>query len=169
MREVRVKRVVANLRTRAFEVSLTHKLEYEFPFARCDPPPAPRDSIVELFVDPELARMGFTYRLESGVEGCVLADQVLDYNSDPRYLTELVLYRLTAEALARLETQGMTKRQLARTMQTSPAQICRLLDTTYYRKSIEQMTRVLFHLGAELKVEVIDRLADAEVKGRPAA
>ena len=46
---------------------------------------------------------GFTYRLNSGAEGSVHVDAVLEYNEDPAYMAELMLYRLSQEAKERFE------------------------------------------------------------------
>ena len=66
-----------------------------FPYAKSDPRPTPSDRVRVVEVDPELGREGFTYRLESGAEGTVHIEQVLEYNRDPTYIRELLLYRLT--------------------------------------------------------------------------
>ncbi|HVC71342.1 MAG TPA: hypothetical protein VNC61_13890 [Acidimicrobiales bacterium] len=49
-----------------------------FPYTKADPAPLPTDRIAEVFVDPELGREGFTYRLASGAEGSVHIDAVLE-------------------------------------------------------------------------------------------
>jgi hypothetical protein len=62
---VKVTSVKANNHKRAFEVG-PRRGHWCYPFAKCEPPPVPEDPIVDLFIDPELAREGFTYRLKSG-------------------------------------------------------------------------------------------------------
>ena len=46
---------------------------------------------------PELGGEGFSYVLASGADGCVLMDQVLDYNEEPGYMRDLLLHKLTCE------------------------------------------------------------------------
>ena len=48
-------------------------------------------------------------------------------------MAELTLYRLTLEAQVRLERSGLSVRQVARSLGTSPAQLYRLLDPTIPR------------------------------------
>jgi hypothetical protein len=111
----------------------------------------------EVFVDPELDREGFTYRLASGDEGSVHIDAVLEYNEDPSYMAELTLYRLTTEAKSRFETSGLSAREVSRWLGTSPAQLYRLLDPTNYSKSVKQLISLLYVLGCEVDVEVKER------------
>jgi len=110
-------------------------------------------------VDKELGGEGFTYELESGAEGTVHIDQVLDYHQDPGYMADLLLYKLTVEAQKRIERSGIGIRQLARRLRTSPSQLYRLLDTTNYRKSVRQVLSLLHALDCEVDLVVRDREA----------
>ena len=103
-------------------------------------------------VDPELGREGFTYRLASGAEGSVHIDSVLDVNADPDYLARLELYQLTLEARVRLEASGLSVRQAAERLGTSPPQLYRILDPTNYSKSARQLLAVLALGGASISV-----------------
>ena len=153
---MKITSVRANNRKRVFEV-VTRSGEWSFPYGKTDPSPTPADPIVELFIDPELAREGFTYVLASGAEGSVMMDHVLDYNEDPGYMRDLLLHNLTVEALKRLETAALSKREIIRRLGTSPAQFYRLLDTTNYRKSVDKMLALLQVLGCEVEVTVREK------------
>jgi hypothetical protein len=153
---VKVTHVIANNRKRVFEVD-TRRQMFVFPYAKATPAPSPDDRIVEVYVDPELGREGFTYQLESGAEGSVHIDAVLEYNEDPSYMAELTLYRLTLEAMERYESSGLSAREVARLLDTSPTQLYRLLDPTNYAKSLKQLLSLLYLLGAEVEVEVRNR------------
>jgi hypothetical protein len=93
----------------------------------------------------------------SGVEGSVHIDAVLEYNEDPSYLADLALYRLTQEARTRFEISGLSTREVARSLGTSPAQLYPLLDPTNYSKSLRQLLWLLYLLGCDVDVEVRDR------------
>jgi len=56
----------------------------------------------------------FTYVLESGDEGSVHLDQVLEYNEDPTCLRDLLIYRLTVEAKERVEESDLSRRASSR-------------------------------------------------------
>jgi hypothetical protein len=152
---VKIRKVVANNRRRAFEVH-TRRETFVFPYSEAVPVPSSDDRIEEVYVDPELGREGFTFRLASGAEGSVHVDSVLEYNEDP-YMAELTLYRLTLEAKKRFESSGLSAREVSRLLGTSPTQLYRLLDPTNYGKSLKQLVALLYLLGAEVEVEVKNR------------
>jgi hypothetical protein len=56
-----------------------------------------------------------------------------------------------------VEASGLSKRELARALGTSPTQLYRLLDPTYYGKSIGQMTALLRLVGKDVELVVSDR------------
>lgn len=111
-------------------------------------------SMWEVFPDPEAGNEAFTYRLASGVGDTVHLDAVLEYNQDPRILNELLLYRLTGEALDAVPKSDLSKRELIRRLGTSPSQFYRLLDPTYYGKSVGQLVALFRLLGMRVDVVV---------------
>ncbi len=153
---MKIQSVVANNRRRAFEVH-TRRDAFVFPYNKAEPTPSADDRIADVYVDPELGREGFSYRLASGAEGSVHLDAVLEYNEDPSYMAELTLYRLTLEAKERYEASGLSARETARLLDTSPTQLYRLLDPTNYAKSLRQLMSLLYVLGAEVEFEVRNR------------
>ena len=160
---MKVLEVTSNNRKRVFEVRVRGRT-LVLPYAKVDPTPSSDDPIAEVSVDPDLGREGFTYRLASGVEGSVHLDAVLEYNEDPSYMTELMLYRLTVEARRRLQTSGLTVREVARWLGTSPTQLYRLLDPTNSSKSMRQLVSLLYLLGCDVDVRVVDR-SDGRLAG----
>jgi hypothetical protein len=150
---VKITAVRANNQKRAFEVT-TRRGQWLFPYAKTSPTPTPSDPIVDVYVDPELGHEGFTYLLRSGAEGSLHIDHVLDYNEEPGYMRDLLLHNLTVKALERIERGGLSRREIIRRLGTSPAQFYRLIDPTNYRKSIDQMLRLLQVLDCEVEVVV---------------
>jgi hypothetical protein len=150
---VKVGRVDVNTRERAFHVRLGRKT-FRFPFVKADPMPAANDPVVRVWTDPELAHQGFSFALASGKEGSILADQVLEYNQDPRLLRKLTLHALTARALEVLEQSGLSRREVIRRLGTSPSQFYRLIDPANYQKTIDQMLALLNVLGCEVEFTV---------------
>jgi hypothetical protein len=148
--------VIANNRRHLFEVR-TRRQDLVFPYAKADPAPSKLDRVEEVYVDDELGREAFTFRLASAAEGSVHLDAVLEYNDDPSYMADLALYRLTQEARTRFETSGLSAREVARSLGTSPTQLYRLLDPTNYTKSLRQMLSFLYLLGCDVDVEVKER------------
>ncbi len=72
-------------------------------------------------------------------------------------MRDLLLYNLTVQALKRLETTRVSKRETIRRLGTSPAQFYRLIDPTDYRKSVDKMLSLLQVLGCEVELVVRDR------------
>ncbi len=153
---MRIRKVTHNNRRRAFEVKVTGRVFF-YPYAGCEPRPEPANKVIGASVDRELGGEGFTYILESGDEGVVHVEQVLEYNEDPAYLKDLFLYKLTIEALNRLKTSPLSKREIIRRLGTSAAQFYRLLDPTNYRKSAGQLLSLLCVLGCEVELVVRPR------------
>jgi len=141
--------VRANDRTRVLEVD-TAEGRFDLPYARLEIEPSAEDPIVSAWPDPEAAFEALTYRLRSGREDTVHLDAVLEFNRHPGHLNDLLLHRLTVEALRALEGSGLSKRELTRRLGTSASQLYRLLDPTNTSKSIGQMLALLRVLGRDV-------------------
>ena len=150
---MKIKSVRCDNRKRAFEVS-TLGGRYWFPFAKLRLRPTSTNPVASVAVDDELGREAFSYQLRSGEEGTVPIDEVLDYNRDPRYLRDLLLYKLTLVAQERVRTSALGKREMIRRLGTSPAQFYRLLDQTNYSKSLDQLLALLSVLDCEVDLVV---------------
>jgi len=152
---VKIRSVEVNRRLKAFEIE-TPRGQYTYPFVKAG---LVRETlrVTEVYVDEELGGEAFTYRLDSGEEETVHMEQVLDYNQDPEYLKELLLYKLTLEAEKGAADSGISKRELARRLGTSPSQLYRLLDSTNSAKSVGQMLALLHLVGREVDVVVRPR------------
>lgn len=146
---MKIRGVRFNNRKRAFEVQLQRR-SMLYPYAKLDPALRAGDLVREAYVDPELAGEGFSYLSESGAEGTVLAEQVLDYNEDPAYLRDLLLYNLTVEAKKRVAASPLSKREIMRRLGTSATQLYRLLDQTNTKKSFGQLLSLLHVLDCDV-------------------
>ena len=150
---MKIRTVKLNNRRKAFEIRASTK-HLVLPYAKLDPEPTAGDPIARVFVDKELGREAFTYVLQSGREGTTHIEQVLEYNQDPDYLRDLLLYRLTIEAQKRVETSRLSRREIIRRLGTSASQFYRLLDQTNYRKSIDRLLSLLHVLDCEVELVV---------------
>lgn len=151
---MKIKGVIANNRRKAFEVR-TQKGTYVLPYASLDLPPSQENRICEVWVDPELGNEAFTYTLESGQEDSVHLDGVLEYNRDPAYMRDLLIYQLTLRAREEVRKSNLSKRELIRRLGTSPAQFYRILDQENYRKSIDQVVGLLTALDCHVELNVV--------------
>ncbi len=154
---MKIRKVEVNNRKAEFRVVTYSGDSYVFPYVKAVPQPDPSNKVQEAFVDRELGGEAFTYALESGDEGSVHLEQVLEYNEDPTYVRDLLVYKLTVEARQRVEEGGLSRRELARRLNTSVPQLYRLLDTTNTRKSINQLVSLLHVLDCSVDLVVTGR------------
>lgn len=158
---MKIQTVTYNNRKKAFEVQTSRKT-FQLPYSKVDPQPSATDPITRVFVDQELGREGFTYVLESGEEGTVHSEQVLEYNQDPSYLRDVLLYKLTIEAQKRVKASLLSKREIIRRLGTSAAQFYRLLDQKNYRKSVDQLLSLLHVLDCDVDLLVRTKTTSGE-------
>ena len=155
---MKIRSVKANNRRRVFEVRVGTGV-LPFPYSKAEPAPGLGERVVRVAVDEELAREAFGFELGSGRSGVVHVEQVLEYNQDPSYMRDLLLYKLTLEAQARVAKSPLSKREIVRRLGTSAAQLYRLLDQTNDAKSIDQMLNLLRVLDCEVDLVVRARSA----------
>jgi hypothetical protein len=150
---MRIWSVSFNNRKRGFEVR-TRSGTYWLPYAKLDVRPKVGEGVTHAYVDKEIGGEGFTYVLDSGKEGTAHVEQALEYNQDPSYLRDLVVYKLTLEAQKRVASSPLSKREIVRRLGTSATQLYRLLDQTNYRKSVDQLLRLLNILECDVDLVV---------------
>lgn len=154
-----IRRVVVNNRKAQLELVTRAGKVYPIPFAKLDPAPTRRDRIREAHIDKELANEAVTYILASGKEGAVHIDHAREYNEDPAHLAELLAHKLTVEAGKRVARSGLSRRELARRLQTSVPQVYRLLDPANTRTSLGQLVALLHVLDCDVDLVVTPRSA----------
>ena len=149
-------KVTANNRRKAFEIE-TRNQAFLFPYARLRLKPGPENRVTHVHADFELGREAFTYVLEGGQEDTVHLDEVREYNQDPDYLRDLLLYKLTLEVQERVAESSLSKREIIRRLGTSASQFYRLLDPANYSKSVGQLVTLLHVLDCDVDVVVRKR------------
>lgn len=154
---MKIRRVAVNHRKAQLEITVGSGEMLPMPFSQLSPRPSAANRMLAARLDKELANEAVTYVLASGAEGSVPLDAVLEYNQDPRHLSELLLHKLTVDARGRIDRCGLSRREIARRMGTSLPQLYRLLDPTNTTKSLNQMIALLHVLGFEVSVVVKKR------------
>lgn len=150
---MKIRSVTYNNRKKTFEIKSGGR-SLSLPYSKVQPQPTAGDPIRRVLVDKEMGNEGFMYALASGKEGTVHLEQVLEYNQDPRYLRDALLYQLTIEAQKRLEKSALSKREIIRRLRTSATQFYRLLDQKNYRKSVDQLLSLLHVLDCNVDLVV---------------
>jgi hypothetical protein len=163
-----IRAVSSNNHRKAFRVS-AGAASYWYPYARVKPAPSSVDPVTIVAVDAELGREAFTFTLASGQEGTVHVEQVLDYNKDPGYLRDMLLYELTLQAQQRVASSPLSKRELIRRMKTSPRQFYRLLDQTCTGKSLDQLIKLFTVLECDVQMKIGPRTVAAATRPRQGA
>ncbi len=149
---MKIRKVEANNRKKCFELVTSAGRALEYPYSRLRIKPAAHDRIADVRVDPEVGGEGFTYVLVSGKEDTIVLDQVLEYNKDTDYLRNMLLYKLSLKAQKLVRERGVSKREIARRLRTSPIQLYRMLDQTFTGKTLDQMVRLLTALDCPVDV-----------------
>jgi hypothetical protein len=150
---MKIRSVRFNNKRKSFDASVSGKT-YVFPYVKAKPSPTSDDPVIRVYVDKELGGEGFSYELQSGNTGTVHVEQVLEYNRDPNYLRDLMLYKLTVEAQRRIADSPLSKREIIRRLGTSATQLYRLLDQTNYKKSLDQLVSLLQLLECDVDLVV---------------
>lgn len=156
---MKIRSVASNNRKKEFEVTTYNGSTFSFPYADADPQPSSDNRIRQVFVDKELGNEAITYTLASGEEGSVHIEQILEYNEDPKYFAELLTYKLSLEAKRTIENSILSRRQIARQLNTSVPQLYRLLDLGNTRKSMNQLVTLLHILKLDVNFIVKKRAA----------
>jgi hypothetical protein len=163
---MKIRSLKMNNHKKAFELS-TYKDRYEYPYAMLDTQPTDEDRIVNAYIDPDLGNEAITYELTSGAEDTIHIDRILEYNRDPSYMRDLLLYKLTIEAKKLVESSPVGIRELGRRLGTSPTQIYRLLDEENTRKSLDRVFELLSVLQCRIDIRSINSQASGTKTGKP--
>ncbi len=151
---MKIQVVSINQRKKTLDIG-TEKGLLSLPFSRLPLKPSARDKLTAAYVDSELARRAVTYCLASGKEESVHLDAFLDYNRDPDFLRNATLHKLSVDALKLVAKSGLSKHELVRRLKTSPSQLYRLLDPANYKKSVDEMLRLLAVLGYRVDMKLV--------------
>ncbi|HEV8724287.1 MAG TPA: hypothetical protein VGW77_27030 [Candidatus Binatia bacterium] len=150
---MKIRSVKFNNKRKMFEINASSK-KYVLPYIKSDPAPTSDNPVTRIYVDKEIDSEGFSYELASGDMGTIHIEQVLEYNNDPHYLRDQLLYKLTLEAQRRVAETRLSKREIIRRLGTSATQFYRLLDQTNYSKSVDQLVSLLQVLDCEVDLLV---------------
>jgi predicted XRE-type DNA-binding protein len=147
-----IKDVEANHRRKRITIT-TKKGDLFLPFNKLRLIPVNDNKVVDIYVDPELAKRAITYVLEDGTEDSIHLDAFLEFHNDPDFTKNTHLHKLTVKANEAFKDSGLSKTDVSTLLGTSRSQLDRLLDTANYKKSIDDVIRLLDVLGYEMEIE----------------
>ena len=154
---MKIRKVECNNQKKTFEVTTFSGRAFSYPYAKLSSVPDSENQVYEVYPDEDFGKEAFTYVLESGDEGTVHIDHLLEYSDDPEYMARLALHKLTVEARKRVEESPLSKREIMRRLGTSQAQLYRLLDPANYKKSMNQLVELLAAVDCEVDMVVRER------------
>ena len=147
MKHRQFKRVVFDNKKRVFHLEYVSGLKIECPYF----PLGIREKVIEAGPDAEVGNHSLYFILESGKKDTVPFDQPLHIAQHPEYVKRQTLYNMTKQLNVFVKHTGVPKRELARRLKTSMAQLSRLLDTTNYNKELSRLIELAAVLNYELK------------------
>ena len=147
----KIKSVFVNRKKRALEIVLSNQSQLSLPFTRLELKPTALNPIIDAYVDSELGNKAVTYILKSQREGSLHLHAFLDYNRDPNYLRELLLYKMTLESQQQIKKSALSKNESTRRLKTSPSQLAMLVDPKNKLKTVDNMLRLLAVLGCDVE------------------
>ncbi len=117
----------------------------------------PLNRFASIRIDRNLAEQGATFTLQDGTRGDFPADFVL-YYADPTYQWSPI-NQLKGELKGRISDARLSFRVLADALNTSPAQVVRLLQKNRASKQILQLTKLAQIAGYDLEIKLKKRTA----------
>jgi predicted XRE-type DNA-binding protein len=150
---MKISAVRGDARKRCFIVSIKSK-EYEFPYSYLEHKPSAKNPLISVTPDKEVNCEALTYRLQNGSGDTILTEQILHYNRDPEIIRKQLLYDLSCQAQELIKNRNLSKRSVARLLGIQPAQLYRILDQSFYGKTIDQMVRLFASLGEKVEIHV---------------
>jgi hypothetical protein len=161
MRNPRFKEITPNYRKRVLEIvlregrTLSH---YNLPFAVFTGMKiGPQNRFASITIEPDLAEQGATFVLEDGKRGDFPADFVL-YYSDPTYQWSPI-NQLKRALKSKISDSKLSIRVLADALNTSPAQVMRLLEENRASKQFLQLSKLAQIAGYNIEIKLKKRTA----------
>ena len=154
MKQIKIKKIQKDNRKKQFNVFCTSNTQYIFPYSKLKIKPHLKNPIYKVFPDRECGNLAFTYILKDKSEDTIPLSAIFNYNQDFEYMRKKRLYHLTCKAQKVLKKKNISKSELARRMKSSPLQVGRLLNQTFYGKTTDQMIKLLKALDCEVHIRL---------------
>jgi hypothetical protein len=161
MRNPRFKQITPNYRKRVLEVVLREGRilnRYNLPFAVFTGMKiGPGNRFASIAIENDLAEQGASFVLEDGTRGDFPADFVL-YYSDPTYQWSPI-NQLKRTLKSKIAESKLSVRVLADALNTSPAQVVRLLKENQASKQFLQLSKLAQIAGYNIEITLKKRTA----------
>ena len=113
-----------------------------------------KENLIRVDIDPESKGLALSLELQDGRKEYVPYDIPLIFSQDPDYLFQAEVEELIADIKIKMKKSQISKKYLARQLQTSDIQIERLLDPKTLNKNFQQLNKVAHILGMNLSIKM---------------
>lgn len=149
MKHKKFKHVVFDNKKRVFHLAYSSGLKIDCPYSALKI----KGKVTDAAPAAEAGGHSFYFVLESGKKDYVPYDQPLHIAQVPEYAKQQALYEMTKVINEFIRKEHISKRELARRLNTSLSQLARLLDTTNYKKELSRLIEIAALLNYEFKWE----------------
>ena len=147
MKHRKFKKVEFNNKKKVFILTYTSGLKIECPYSALKI----NKKVIEAAPDKEVGGHSFYFVLENGHKDYVPYDQPLHIVQNLEYVKHEILFEITLQVNKIIKRSKISKRELARRLNTSLSQLNRLLDTTNYNKELSRFIEIAVILEQEFE------------------
>ncbi len=149
MKHKKFKAVKFDNKKRLFHLTYSSGLEVACPYFSL----GIKGKVIEAAPDAEVGGHAFFFVTQDGNVEYVPYDQPLHIAQNPEYVREQALFEMTKKINECIKKEKVSKRELARRLNTSMSQLMRLLDNTNYKKELSRLIEIASMLNYEFKWE----------------
>jgi len=147
MKHIRFKTISFDNKKRIFNIEYSSGLVIDCPYSAL----GISKKVTEAGPDKESGNHSFYFVLQNGHRDYVPYDQPLHIVQHPEYVREQTLYEMTKQINEFIRKEGISKREIARRINTSMSQLLRLLDPKNYKKELSRLIEIAALLNYEIK------------------
>lgn len=147
MKHKKFKRVTFDNKKRIFHLEYSSGLKIDCPYSALKI----KGKVTDAGPDAETGGHSFYFVTEGGKKNYVPYDQPLHIAQVPEFAKRQALYEMTKTINVFIRKEHVSKRELARRLNTSLSQLARLLDTTNYKKDLSRLIEIAALLNYEFK------------------
>lgn len=113
-----------------------------------------KKNILSARIDPESKGLALALGFQDGKKEYIPYDIPLILSQDPDYLFQTEIEELIADIKIKMQDKKISKKYLARQLQTSDIQIERLLNPKTSKKNFQQLNKIAHILGMNLSIKM---------------
>lgn len=152
MKSKKIKNVRFSNKTKEIEVEYTSNKKYTVHYGQL----GIKKNITKAWVDQETNGKSVGFEFEDHEVNFMPYGQPLALNKDPDYLLQDQIEHLVLELNETIQKKGISKKYIAKKLETSENQIFRLLNPSILNKNLEQLYKIASILNKHIEIELKD-------------